>query len=85
MKNGNQQATNPPRKIFKLTFYEITNKVISIICILTIYRIIKSIKTTGINVITLKMITRINSDLPTTTAKVPAVFVSRATLLMQLC
>lgn len=38
MKNGNQQATNPPRKIYKTI--KINNKVISIIYILTIYQII---------------------------------------------
>lgn len=39
MKNGNQQATNPPKKIYK-TFIKINNKVISIIYILAIYQII---------------------------------------------
>lgn len=59
MKNGNQQATNPPKKIYK-TFIKINNKVISIIYILTIYhlsnnRYRSTIIITRINVIILKI------------------------------
>lgn len=57
MKNGNQQATNPPRKIYKTI--KINNKVTSIIYILTIYHLTNksrsSVITTRINVIILKI------------------------------